>query len=569
MGRFATFNLTGGPVLPIQDGAPNQIVVTNGQGTLQFAPVSLPTEDSVSGRSLVTNGAGVLSFSAMSLPAADGAANKTVTTNGSGKLQFALHSMPTTDGSANAPIITDGSGHLKAAAFTLPATVPTVGKLLQSDGTNVASSAYALPVTLPTAGLLLQSNGTSMAASAYTIPTTVPAVGKILQSDGTNLTASAYALPTTLPAAGKLLASDGTSVVATAYTMPAAAGASGNVIQSDGTNLVSVSTSAIASTVAASLPTVSYWNAGSSYAPVLPSAQAIMAGKSGVTSLIVGGDVRLCTTADGYCSATGACCLWTVPAGVTEAEFQIWGGGGNSTGCSIPACCAMGAPGGSGEYTYVRMGVTAGQTYTLCAGGAAAVGSCYSYCNLDGCNSFVCGSNSTCIMSCGGSNGACGARGLWLSLYPSSVSGPLTGSQSSTMYIGSCELAFGGGYKQTYRFDGKCAVGLISTLNTVKTVAKVPSTSSGTLGTCGSGDYSYHCYKGLTVQLDHTLDGPNICYISQCYSFGCQYAICAPSYVTGKVRSPGMGGVPPSWSCGDGSNYGDRGSAGLIRVSYK
>jgi hypothetical protein len=299
----------------------------------------------------------------------------------------------------------------------------------------------------------------------------------------------------------------------------------------------------------------------------------MLAGKTGVTTLTVTGSSCPVNTSatNSHLSSSGVCCLWTVPTGATEAEFQIWGGGGNSAACSHGTCCALGFSGGNGEYTYVRMKVTAGQTYTLCAGGAACYGSCYSSCNADGCNSFVCGSNSTCIVSCGGTSSTCGYYPFIKTYYPDAdLAAMACDGNSTTMWMGTCAYA-SGGVHQSYRFGAQCGVGGVATANTTSIVAKVPS-SHASQGTCGS-NYLYACYNNKGVNFDHTTANVIVPYNSQCYGFGCMYSSCGEnaSYSVGNVkRFPGMGGVFPSYVCGSYDNtYGDRGSAGLIRVSYK
>lgn len=67
---------------------------------------------------------------------------------------------------------------------------------------------------------------------------------------------------------------------------------------------------------------------------------------------------------------SGACCQWTVPAGVTRARFQIWGAGaGSLSGC----CCGGSTHGTTGAYASIIIPVVAGCQYTLCAGCACAV----------------------------------------------------------------------------------------------------------------------------------------------------------------------------------------------------
>ena len=74
--------------------------------------------------------------------------------------------------------------------------------------------------------------------------------------------------------------------------------------------------------------------------------------------------VKVCNT-DGSYWRCDAACTWTVPAGVTNVQFQLWGPGGGTSS----QCCCGGAPfGPSGAYMLVKMNVTAGDVYTLCAG---------------------------------------------------------------------------------------------------------------------------------------------------------------------------------------------------------
>jgi hypothetical protein len=86
----------------------------------------------------------------------------------------------------------------------------------------------------------------------------------------------------------------------------------------------------------------------------------------------------------------GCCCLWTVPACVRHANWEIWGAGGNGNGaCSCSRCHHTQGAGG-GAYTSKSIVTNAGCTYRVCAGG---VYRCLSRectaCN--GCSSYVCG----------------------------------------------------------------------------------------------------------------------------------------------------------------------------------
>ena len=100
-----------------------------------------------------------------------------------------------------------------------------------------------------------------------------------------------------------------------------------------------------------------------------------------------GGGFKVCdTTSYKRC---GASCTWTVPSGVTCVRFQIWGAG---TSSGMACCCAYGVPGSSGAYASVIMPVTAGNSYTLCAGCAYCCYPSWGANAQDGCPSYVTGS---------------------------------------------------------------------------------------------------------------------------------------------------------------------------------
>ena len=109
------------------------------------------------------------------------------------------------------------------------------------------------------------------------------------------------------------------------------------------------------------------------------------------------GGVTVCDTSGYY--RCGASCTWTVPSGVTCARFQIWGAGGAS---GIGCCCGYGIAGGTGAYASVIIPVTAGQSYTLCAGCAYC---CFPGFNAQvnpGCQSYVQGAGLTNFCAMGG-----------------------------------------------------------------------------------------------------------------------------------------------------------------------
>lgn len=126
----------------------------------------------------------------------------------------------------------------------------------------------------------------------------------------------------------------------------------------------------------------------------------------------------------------GRCCLWTVPAGIRWARFEVWGGGSSGPG----GCCCQHPvqSGGAGAYARKTMQVLPGDTYRICAagstgcsatccgciglpsyvqtesatytinlcarGGPAACGNCFTYSSVNACcgNTRVCLTDSFC-----------------------------------------------------------------------------------------------------------------------------------------------------------------------------
>lgn len=115
----------------------------------------------------------------------------------------------------------------------------------------------------------------------------------------------------------------------------------------------------------------------------------------GAATAIVPQEFSVFNTATQTPGNGGQCCLWTVPAGVTTAVFEIWSSGGSGDG---GCCCMMGAGAGSGGYAIKACTVAAGQQIRICA---AASGCAVPSGGLCGCCSFVC--------SLGG-----GGQGTWM-----------------------------------------------------------------------------------------------------------------------------------------------------------
>ena len=111
----------------------------------------------------------------------------------------------------------------------------------------------------------------------------------------------------------------------------------------------------------------------------------------------------------------GCCCLWTVPAGIRNVTFEVWGGGGAGSG----ACCCQYSQDGAGTGGYAVRTVTsasgtdlAGCQYTICAAGNGSC--CQATClGYTGYKSFVTGSgiSATCAQ------GGCGGTTMCHALY--------------------------------------------------------------------------------------------------------------------------------------------------------
>jgi len=255
-------------------------------------------------------------------------------------------------------------------------------------------------------------------------------------------------------------------------------------------------------------------------------------------------------------------CSWTVPAGVTCAQFQVWGpGGGTGTNC----CCG-GAPfGPTGAYASVIIPVTAGAVYTLCSGCAY------------------------CCMATQTTPGYCGT--------PSYVTGTgLTNfcamSGCSDVYNWKCSLQTSPGYVNS----GGCQFPTNDSCG--------PSACSGWNFCWDSADdsgyvsYAYSCftkfYGSATNGTVYGINGlyPELCISSShsdsvgfsraapvfgfettsacCYTYnGSSCASCNRQGCQGYMTNPGSGGFASSVYGGCDACYGDHGRMGMVCVRYK
>ena len=93
----------------------------------------------------------------------------------------------------------------------------------------------------------------------------------------------------------------------------------------------------------------------------------------------------------------GQCCVYSVPANMTQVVGEVIGGGGAGTGSQ---CCGYGYPAGGGGTMEFSGPVEPGDAITICAAGSTCCRS-YNSCQ-NGSNSFVCNPGKWCVIACGG-----------------------------------------------------------------------------------------------------------------------------------------------------------------------
>jgi len=104
----------------------------------------------------------------------------------------------------------------------------------------------------------------------------------------------------------------------------------------------------------------------------------------------------------------GNSCIWTVPSGITNVSFELWGGGG----AGGPKCCCycQSTNGGhGGGYSLKTISTSSGTVFCICAGPGGARFYCAS--SATGCagaTSYVTGTGLSNLCAVGGGGGASG-----------------------------------------------------------------------------------------------------------------------------------------------------------------
>jgi hypothetical protein len=260
------------------------------------------------------------------------------------------------------------------------------------------------------------------------------------------------------------------------------------------------------------------------------------------------------------CWNCGASCTWTVPAGTTTAQFQIWGAGAQvGTGC----CCGGSGYGATGAYASAIVPVTPGDTYTLCAGCAHCCQITRTSWVCQGSSSTVSGPDAT-MEAKGGCSGVfrhMELRGATCCRYQFDVTGQ----------GGAC-ICNGGA---DYCFNSSCeSCGEIP--YTVDTDATWSGTVTGDC-ICGLGsmfgiacfDTNHYGYKihAPVISPTHTVT-PGTCDCCSTFTSGTCCGGCQCNAVNNIRQVFGAGATYNHVMGGGNSNSADKGRAGLVRVTW-
>ena len=275
----------------------------------------------------------------------------------------------------------------------------------------------------------------------------------------------------------------------------------------------------------------------------------------------------------GWVCGEGASCTWTVPAGATQAKFQVWGAGhGTNPGC----CCGGSSFGSTGAYAEMVIQVTPGTQYTLCAGCSCSRFCCSNQPPGCGCGSGVTGTGICCLFAsgvgcytanCNDMNfmrcviGAGGACHKFQNPYCTD-SGPCWCNYGEYCSSGSCATC---GVVPVY--PACCQQGGCSCAATATAVAHGPQYTM--FGIHGGGclttdNYGYHTRPPI-INSDTGLQFTGGCVVQTFSSGNC----CGGCNAAGNwTWHPGHGGGGTHVMGGDNDHKGDTGRGGMVQVSW-
>ena len=275
-------------------------------------------------------------------------------------------------------------------------------------------------------------------------------------------------------------------------------------------------------------------------------------------------------------------CTWTVPTGATRAKFQVWGAGkGSNPGC----CCGGSSFGQNGAYAELVMDVTAGDSYTVCAGCSCSRYCCSNSEPGNGCASGVTGPGICCLIgqgahcaldNCNNLNtvrlyvdGAPGSGCRRFQNPYCTSSGPCWCSQGEYCYDSSCATC---GVVPVYP-DQCCqhTVGCSCACSDRNAVHGATYTIRGIHGggCLDTSNYGYHIRPPIidadTGNQFSTVNGSSTGCYCQAFTSNCCCGGC-----NGKdwITHPGHGGAGTHTMGGNNTHKGDTGRAGLVQISW-
>lgn len=271
-----------------------------------------------------------------------------------------------------------------------------------------------------------------------------------------------------------------------------------------------------------------------------------------------------------YDSASGylrcnVSCSWTVPAGTSKVQFQLWGAG---AGTANGMCCAGSPFGATGAYATVVIDATPGDTYVLCAGCAYC---CYAYCSTEnstcGGTTYVTGPGLSGLCALGGNSRiSCGQKYLHSSYSQCRWRGEGTDDGN----YGPCICAGG----TWYCFANSCGTCQIVPFVADEERSYAGTATSGTVyglpsiwgGGCFDSNHYGYMISPPVISPCHT-EQPNSCccmtFTSGSCCGGCRCQAC-----TGHRCYPGAGGTYTHMMGGALYWQGDAGRGGMVRVTW-
>lgn len=275
------------------------------------------------------------------------------------------------------------------------------------------------------------------------------------------------------------------------------------------------------------------------------------------TNLTPGAANSLCIR-DGTTWQAGATCTFTVPAGATNARFQVWGAGaGSGSGC----CCGGSHFGGSGAYASIIIPVTVGDAYTLCAGCAAQCFCCRPG-PYQSCSSWVQGPRLCNFCAEGG----CLSHVVWICCMRPSSPGRLS-TNSYGYSCGPCFCNSGGDLcaSAPHTYGVLTPVAAPNTFYGCATNGTPAQGLNGMWGCFCSTTYGNFCGKHPPI---YGFENVSQCTLAPAASGHSGGAACYRADNNNFMRYPGAGGAMTNPCGGCNSCNSDSGRFGMVCVTW-